>query len=277
MTDGHWGWHGDARMKQPRRGGTPLARSPLLQGPPSQVPWPPPARTRLLPLSHTDVHTTHTSTHSQSSHYLLCLGRKQLSAAKLLLVFLWLYLPGCWKGRRAEGQRRTWRGRGTGRGEELVNNAIRGVVAQQQSGAGCVRAPGQGSGQWPFLGCWRNEGPPCPATPKGSSCVKGLASYITGDKGRWAISTPCLSKSIPPGGDHVLPMWTPWVSAWLPAICRSPSSGTPFVPFPGKWNRGSREALSVPLQLCSQPPRPREVQAAALCRAQRDGASPPPP
>lgn len=116
-----------------------------------------------------------------------------------------------------------------------------------------------------------------PRPPRGSSCVKGLASYIPGDKGRWAISTSCLSQSIPPGGDHVLPMGTPWVSAWLPAICRSPSSGTPLVPFPGKWNRGSREALSVPLPLCSQPPRPREVQAAALRRGRRDGASPLPP
>lgn len=86
-----WHWGGMEKLDEATSlGRHPLARSPLSEGPPSQVPQLPPARARLLPLSHTDMHTTHTSTHSQSSHYLLCLGRKQLSAAKFLLAFLWL-------------------------------------------------------------------------------------------------------------------------------------------------------------------------------------------
>ena len=43
---------------------------------------------------HTQTHT-HTHTRVQSSHYSLGLGRKQLTAVKLLLVILLSCLPGC--------------------------------------------------------------------------------------------------------------------------------------------------------------------------------------
>lgn len=70
------------------------------QDPPLHVPKLAHLPRTCLTASHTQM-CTHTCT--QSSHYFLHLGRKELSVVKLVLVFLWLYLPGCWG--REEGLR----------------------------------------------------------------------------------------------------------------------------------------------------------------------------
>lgn len=113
-TDGHWGRHRQSQDGTPSQvrykcwpgvlhtsHSSATCPGPLALGPPPQSPAP---HRLSLTYSHRHAHThtcTHAPTgahmhaHAQSSHYSLSLGRKQLSAVKLLLVFLLLCLPGC--------------------------------------------------------------------------------------------------------------------------------------------------------------------------------------
>lgn len=81
------------------------------QSPPLHVPQPAHLPRTCIIASHTDIHT-HTHPHTQSSQSSLPLGRKQLSAVKLLLVLSRLSLSGCW-GR----EERLREGFGTERGK----------------------------------------------------------------------------------------------------------------------------------------------------------------
>lgn len=74
-----------------------LPRKPRLPKPFFTCPTARPPAQDPLCLSHTHTHAqTHARAHTRiHTRYSLRLGRKQLSAAKLLLVFLLLCLPGC--------------------------------------------------------------------------------------------------------------------------------------------------------------------------------------
>lgn len=100
------------------------------------------------------------------------------------------------------------------------------------------------------------------ATPKASCCVKGLASYIMGTRVGGPSRRPVSPKPSLLAG-----------SLWL-SISQVTLLGNPIHFFSKEAEQGEQGGpVSVPLQLCSQPPHPREVQAAALRGAQRAGAS----
>lgn len=151
-------------------------------------------------------------------------------------------------------------GLGSGRGEEeLVNNAIRGVVAKQQQSRGWVTVREPWAEKQMQLGleqhlshsCWSKEVQPCPAIPQGQSCVKALALYIMGIRGMWDHLCHPFSPNLSLlAGTHILPMWNPYISVAACHLQVTSLQGSPFIPFPLKWNKGIREA---PVSLSTAP------------------------
>ena len=95
--------------------------------------------------SHTHVHR-HTDTHRHTHYYSLRLGRKQLSAVKLLLVFLLFCLPGCWGREGGLGEQDGAEG-STSQGGEVAEQCLRQVVAVQQSRAPARESQGPPGGE----------------------------------------------------------------------------------------------------------------------------------